>query len=59
MRPKPSDPTEQPELFRSRLDNMVDLRHPLVRLAGLIDWDRFEEAFVRDCLMFGGGTNRR
>lgn len=45
MRPKPSDPIEQPELFRARLDNMVDLRHPLVRLSGLIDWQRFEDAF--------------
>ena len=45
MRPKQPAPIEQPELFRARLGNMVDLRHPLVRLAGLIDWDRFETAF--------------
>ena len=29
-----------PDFFRSRLDAMIDLRHPLVRLAGLIDSDR-------------------
>jgi len=44
MQPK-SPPSEQPELFRSALVNLVDRRHPLVRLAGLIDWDRFATAF--------------
>jgi hypothetical protein len=38
-------PSEQPELFRSALVNLVDRRHPLVRLAGLIDWGRFATAF--------------
>jgi len=33
------------ELFQSQLDTMIDLGHPLVKLAGLIDWARFEEAF--------------
>ncbi len=37
--------SEQPELFRSALVNLVDRRHPLVRLADLIDWQRFAEAF--------------
>jgi len=32
-------------MFRSRLENMIDMRHELVRLAGLIDWNRFDEAF--------------
>jgi len=35
------------ELFQSQLDNMIDLDHPLVKLAGLIDWARFDEAFGR------------
>jgi IS5 family transposase len=43
--PPVSPPSEQPELFRSALVNLVDRRHPLVRLAGLIDWDRFATAF--------------
>lgn len=33
------------DLFRSQLDNMIDLRHPLARLADLIDWSRFDAAF--------------
>jgi hypothetical protein len=43
--PPKSSPPDQPELFRSALVNLVDRRHPLVRLAGLIDWDRFRTAF--------------
>jgi IS5 family transposase len=43
--PPKSPPPEQPELFRSALVNLVDRRHPLVRLAGLIGWDRFAAAF--------------
>ena len=35
------------ELFRSRLENMIDMEHALVKLAGLIDWSRFEEAYGR------------
>jgi hypothetical protein len=33
------------ELFRSRLENIIDQRHPLVRLARLIDWPLFEARF--------------
>ena len=33
------------ELFQSRLDNMLDPEHPLVKLAGLIDWSGFDEAY--------------
>jgi transposase, IS5 family len=43
--PPKSPPPEQPELFRSSLANLVDPKHPLVRLAGLIEWRRFAEAF--------------
>src|SRR4051812_5203180 len=44
MRPKPL-PTQGDDLFRSRLDAIINGRHPLVQLAGLIDWARFDEAF--------------
>ena len=43
--PPKSPPSEQPELFRSALVNLIDRRHPLLRLAGLVDWDRFAAAF--------------
>ena len=47
MRPQPRfDPADgESDLFRNRLDALIDMRHELVRLAGLIDWKRFDEAF--------------
>ena len=35
------------ELFRMQLNNMIDMDHALVKLAGLIDWARFDEAYGR------------
>ena len=33
-----------PDFFRSRLDTMIDMRHPLVVLACRLPWDRIEQA---------------
>ena len=42
----PKTPTlSADDLFRMRLEAMIDARHELVRLAKLIDWKRFEDAF--------------
>lgn len=35
------------DLFRERLDAIIDLKHPLVRLAGLMPWSDFDAAFGR------------
>ena len=35
----------QEELFKSRLDQMLDPKHPLVRLANAIDWEYFEKEY--------------
>ena len=35
-------PAEQDDLLRPRLVDMIDMRHELVKLAGLIDWEVFE-----------------
>ena len=35
----------QEDLFKSRLDQMLDRRHPLFRLANAIDWGYFEQEF--------------
>lgn len=44
MRPRtPAEPTG--DLFRSRLETIIDPGHELVRLAALIDWARFDDAF--------------
>ncbi len=45
MRPKLPKAEPQDDFFRARLKNLVDPRHALVRLAGLIDWSRFETEF--------------
>jgi transposase, IS5 family len=46
MGPKPTMPNSG-DLYRSRLDQILDRRHELFRLAGLIDWDRFDQEFGR------------
>ena len=42
---KPRTPPDVPaeDLFRNRLENLIDRRHELVRLAALIDWERFDD----------------
>ncbi|MFS4553131.1 IS5 family transposase, partial [Comamonas resistens] len=45
MRPKLSLP-QSGELFRPRLDEQINMRHPLVRLAGLMDWEQIERHFA-------------
>jgi IS5 family transposase len=43
MRPKEYRDSGQSDLFRARLDQIVDLTHPLARLAQAIDWRFLEE----------------
>ena len=45
MGPKPVLP-QTAELFRQRLDEQINMRHPLVRLAGFIDWEEIEASFA-------------
>lgn len=48
MRPREQS-RGQDDLFRSRLDQIIDIRHELVRLGGLVDWrvigDRLGEVY--------------
>ncbi len=39
MRPKKSEPTAEGDLFRARLDQIINLKHELVQLGAKIDWD--------------------
>lgn len=41
MGPKPRSP-DSDDLFISRLDELINMKHPLVRLAALIDWPEIE-----------------
>ncbi|SDD64437.1 transposase, IS5 family, partial [Paracidovorax valerianellae] len=44
MAPNPSQP-QTAELFRPRLDEQINMKHPLVKLAELIDWAEIERTF--------------
>ena len=39
MRPKKNMPTNAVDLFRSRLDQIINLKHELAQLSGKIDWN--------------------
>ena len=39
MRPKKHETTSAGDLFRARLDQIINLKHELAQLAGKIDWD--------------------
>jgi IS5 family transposase len=39
MRPKKPKATSEDDLFRARLDQIINLKHELVQLGGKIDWD--------------------
>ena len=45
MKPK-SREAEQDDLLRPRLTDMIDMRHALVRLEALIDWEFFEREWA-------------
>ncbi len=45
MRPRERRETGEQDLFRSRLDQIIDLKHPLVKLAKTVDWGFLEERF--------------
>jgi IS5 family transposase len=45
MRPRERRETGKQDLFRSRLDQIIDLNHPLVKLAKAIDWGFLEQHF--------------
>ncbi len=46
MQGKRMEPSKTEDMFRSKLTNIIHMKHPLVRLAGLIDWDRLERHFA-------------
>ena len=47
MKPKKPKHQDQADLFRSRLDQILDRKHPLFVLANQIDWSVFDTKFGR------------
>ena len=45
MKPLRRRPSGTDDLFRSRLENIIDMRHALVRLADALDWAFFDDAY--------------
>ena len=45
MRPPERRETGEQDLFRSRLDQIIDMRHPLVTLGRTVDWGFLEQRF--------------
>lgn len=45
MGPKTAEPQSE-DLFKSRLDQLLNMNHALIRLAGLIDWGRIENTLA-------------
>src|SRR3954463_3443529 len=45
MRPRERNETGEQDLFRSRLDQIIDMKHPLVALGRTVDWSFLEERF--------------
>ena len=47
MQPKKQISSPQLDMFRNRLESILNHRHELYRLSGLIDWEVFEGEFGR------------
>jgi len=45
MKPRETEKSGVGDLFRERLENLIDGRHPLAKLSEAVDWPVFEEAF--------------
>src|ERR1700741_3836389 len=45
MRPRKRSETGEQDLFRSRLDQIIDMKHPLVTLVRTVDWGFLEGRF--------------
>jgi len=45
MRPRERRKSGQTDLFKARLDQIINMDHPLARLAGAIDWGFLETSF--------------
>ena len=45
MRPRERRETGEQDLFRSRLDQIIDMKHPLVTLGRTVDWEFLERQF--------------
>jgi len=45
VKPQTSYPKKEQDLFRSRLESIIDMEHELVKLAHAMDWENLEKKF--------------
>lgn len=45
MKPHKLSHDPQGDLFKTELNRIIDMSHPLIRLGAEVDWERFNEAF--------------
>ena len=45
MKPRTQEPSRSDDLFRWRLENIINLRHELALLGERIDWALFDDAY--------------
>ena len=49
MRPKKHETTGSGDLFRARLDQIINMKHEVVQLAGKIDWEFLDGEIAPFC----------
>lgn len=47
MKPRTPDDAPQDDLFCHQLDNIISLKHPLLRLPERIDWDAMNQVLSK------------
>ena len=58
MRPKKHKSTGSNDLFRARLDQIINMKHEVVLLAGKIDWDWIDGEIARSTARTAGPASR-
>ena len=56
MLPKEPRHTGQADMFRARLEQIIDLQHPIARLGRAIDWQHLSDRFGA---VYSDGAGRR
>lgn len=57
MRPKERRDSGQNDLLRARLDQIVDMGHPLAKLAAAIDWGSWKGGSARSVPMAAASSS--
>lgn len=59
MRPRERSETGEQDLFRSRLDQIIDMKHPLVTLGHTVDGASWKSGSARSTPMIPAGRRCR